>query len=326
MMGATRQRPAVVLVVFNRPDLTAQVLAAVRGWRPDRLMVVGDGPRAGHHGDPELVRQTRQVIESVDWPCVVSTCYAEENLGCGERVSSGLDWVFDQVQEAIILEDDCLPDPTFFDYCSQLLARYRAEPRLHMISGCNTIDARAFTSSSYYFSRCYSIWGWATWARAWKYYDYEMRAWPGLRESDWLRHHLRDREAERIARVYFDRTFDHTIRQWDFQWVLCGWVRDALAAVPTRNLVTNLGHGPAGTHLRDPEHPLAGLPRQAMSLPLVHPSGIEPLETADRQTWTETVNRFEPRPGRRAVVGRAAGRIAARLTARPRPRRHTVGG
>ena len=171
------------------------------------------------------------------------------NLGGGRRVASGLDWVFENTDEAIILEDDCMPDPTFFPYCEELLRRYRDDERLHMVSGCNVLEPGRFGAHSYYFSRCYHIWGWATWARAWSHYDYKMRQWPALRETDWLERYLGDPTAARIARLFFDETYAGRIDQWDFQWALAGWLRDAVSITPAANLVTNIGFGDGGTHL-----------------------------------------------------------------------------
>jgi hypothetical protein len=275
----------VALFVFNRPAFTAQVLDAIARARPARLLVVGDGPRPDHPDDPELVRATRATLERVDWPCEVSTCFSEHNLGCGERVASGLDWVFANVDEAILLEDDCLPEPSFFRYCEELLDRYRDDERVHMISGCNVLEPGRSGPDSYYFSRCYHIWGWATWSRAWRHYDFEMRRWPELRETDWVERHLRNERGGEIARVLFDGTYSGRIKQWDFQWVLAGWIRDALSATPSVNLVRNIGFGEAATHLRDPNHPNANLTTSPMPFPLRHPPDVVVLEEADQAEW-----------------------------------------
>ena len=307
--------PAVALFVFNRPDLTAQVVEAVRTAGPSTVLVVGDGPRIDHPADSDLIERTRAVIASTDWGCPLKTCYSDVNLGCGRRIATGLDWVFSEVESAIVLEDDCLPDPTFFPYCAELLERYRSDSRVHMITGFSAVDAGAFCESSYYFSRCYSIWGWATWGRAWRFYDYEMRAWPALRKSDWLARRIGNNAAEQMCRMFFDGTYEGTIRQWDFQWVLSGWLRDAVCVTPTRNLVTNIGHGVAGTHLRDPTHPLANLPSISLDFPLRHPPGVAVLEEADRRHWQQAVERFQrrPRAGRRRVTAGTLRQVALRF-------------
>jgi hypothetical protein len=275
----------VAFMIFNRPELTARVFDAIAQARPTRLLVVADGPRATHPDDARLCAQARAVIDRVDWDCEVSTCYSEDNLGCRLRIASGLDWVFAQAPEAIIVEDDCLPDPTFFRFCAELLERYRDDPRLQMVSGCNVLPATSAGPHSYYFSRCYHVWGWATWARAWRTYDLQMRRWPALRESDWLERHLGDRTEASIARAIFDETYAGNVGTWDFQWVLAGWAADGLSVTPSVNLVTNIGYGEAGTHERNAEHQLANLPTEPMRFPLDHPSDVRALESADHEEW-----------------------------------------
>src|SRR5687767_13684909 len=170
-MSLTLRRTPVALLVFNRPQATARVFEAVARARPPRLLVVADGPRADRPDDGELCHQTRAIIERVDWPCEVMKDYSDTNLGCRKRVSSGLDWVFSNVADAIILEDDCLPEPSFFPFCEELLERYRDDERVAMIRAGNFLEGRRVASTSYYFSRWFHIWGWATWARAWKHND-----------------------------------------------------------------------------------------------------------------------------------------------------------
>ncbi|OUC08639.1 hemolytic protein HlpA-like protein, partial [Litorilinea aerophila] len=161
----------VIFLIFNRPDTTAQVFAEIAKARPRRLLVVADGPRPHRPDDVEKCSATRAVIERVDWPCEVSCDFAEENLGGRRRISSGLTWAFSQVEAAIVLEDDCLPHPTFFPFCEELLNRYCHDERIMAITGDNFQFGRSRTKYSYYFSRYFHSWGWATWRRAWQHYD-----------------------------------------------------------------------------------------------------------------------------------------------------------
>jgi hypothetical protein len=261
------------------------------------------------------VAETRAVIDRVDWPCELHTCYSDVNLRCGRRIASGLDWLFANEPEAIVLEDDCLPDPTFFAYCEQLLERYRDDERVHMISG-STPTTAPHTTYSYRFSQCYSIWGWATWARAWKHYDPEIRAWAELRDTHWIEDHLGDRKAAMLARAWFDRTYADPIEQWDFQWLFSGWRRNAVAVTPGVNLVTNIGFGAGASHLRDANHPFASIPAEPIELPLRHPPRIELDDRAERAMWDVGVTRFLR--GRRR---RSRRRMAQRFAVRTRGRR-----
>lgn len=280
-MTAALTRTPVALLVFNRPALTERVFAAVAQARPSQLLVVADGPRADHPDDERLVAETRRVIEQVSWPCEVLTSYAAENLGCRQRISSGLDWVFSQVDEAIILEDDCLPDPSFFAFCEDLLERYGEDERVQMVSGSSLLAGRQFTQDSYYFSRWYHIWGWATWARAWQGYDVDMRRWSELRDTRWLEERLPETEAS-VVRAMFDGAYDGTVNTWDFQWVLHGWLRDGVCAKPVVNLVSNIGYGEMASHERNADHPVANLPTTSIRFPLRHPNAVEVLGPADR--------------------------------------------
>jgi hypothetical protein len=279
------QRAPVAFLIFNRPAFTARVFDAIAQARPSRLLVVADGPRPTHPDDPSLCREARAVIERVDWPCEVLTEYSETNMGCKLRIATGLDWVFRQADEAIVLEDDTLPDPSFFTFCEELLARYRDDRRVHMISGCNVVFPRRFSPSSYYFSRLYQIWGWASWARAWDTYDLEMRAWPELRETDWLARQLGGETEAAIARTIFELTYEGKVPTWDFQWAFAGLAHDALSIRPSVNLVTNIGFGAAGTHERDPSHGLANLPSSVIEFPLRHPAEVAVLQDADVAEW-----------------------------------------
>ena len=159
----------VVLIAFNRPHLTRRTLATIRGARPDHLFLVADGPRGDRPGEDDLCRAVRAELEKVDWPCKVERRFSDVNLGCEANVELGLDWVFSQVEEAIILEDDCIPDPTFFPFCEELLAKYSSDERIwHIAGNSHWVPTELFDGRSYAFSTYASVWGWATWRRAWQ--------------------------------------------------------------------------------------------------------------------------------------------------------------
>jgi hypothetical protein len=190
-MNSGSIKTPVAFIIFNRPQTTEAVFAEIARARPRQLLVIADGARTDHPDDSEKCSAARAVINRVNWDCDVSTNYAETNLGCKQRVSSGLDWVFGLVEKAIILEDDCLPEPTFFHFCQELLERYCDDWRVMHISGDNFQLGHRRSSDSYYFSRYSHVWGWATWQRAWKFYDVEMKLWPDFRDRNWLRIYLK---------------------------------------------------------------------------------------------------------------------------------------
>ncbi len=262
---------AVALMIFNRPDRTERVFNAIRQAQPPILLVVADGPRIDRVGEAELCAATRAIIDRVDWPCEVLTNYAQINLGCKYRIASGLDWVFANVPEAIILEDDCLPDPTFFPFCEELLAYYRHDDRIGAISGHNMQFGNSRTADSYYFSHFPHCWGWASWQRVWQHYDVEMTAWNQIRDGKWLYDLLPNSEQIDRWHQLFQDTYDGKIDSWDCQWTLTCWLRGYLTATANVNLISNLGFGPEATHTTT-DSELANLPTQSLSFPLRHPS------------------------------------------------------
>jgi hypothetical protein len=280
----------VVLILFNRPDVTARVFASIRAARPSQLLLIADGPR--NDAERALTDAARAAAD-VDWSCDVHRRYADANLGCRANVWQGLDWVFDRCDEAVILEDDCLPDPTFFPYCTELLARYRDDPRVAMISGDNFQSAPPRDDGhGYYFSAIAHVWGWATWRRAWRrWFDVSMKTWPADRESAWLRDLLIEDEVRATYRRAFDAVHEGKVDTWDAQWQLAVWRSRGLVALPSVNLVSNLGFGESATHTKKADSPDANLPTAAMQFPLRHPPEIRRDAAADLATWRRSLAR-----------------------------------
>jgi len=319
----------VALLVFNRPDLTERVFAEVARARPSKLLVVADGPRT--EAERVLCERTRAVVSRVDWDCEVLTDFAETNMGCKRRVSTGISWVFEQAEEAIILEDDCLPHPSFFRFCSELLERYRDDERVMMVSGDNFQLGRRRTPHSYYFSRHTHIWGWASWRRAWRHYDVGMEGWPGLREGPWLLDLHGDEAAARHWRDSFDHVHSGRLDTWDYQWAYACWSQNGLVVLPEVNLVTNIGWRADATHTRSEESVAAGLEALEMEFPLGHPPRMIREREADQFTF-ELLHRGEVAGGA-GLYARLRGRLAAavppsvrRLLARRSARAEVKGG
>jgi len=276
-------RTPIAFFIFNRPETTARVFAEIARARPPVLLLVADGPRAGVPDDAEKCAATRAIMDRVDWDCRVLKNYAEGNLGCKRRVASGLDWVFEQEEEAIILEDDCLPHQSFFPFCDELLERYRDDEAVMAICGDNYLFGRKSVSDSYFFHRLVGGWGWATWRRAWRLYDAELKQWPAWRETSWLKEIVGDHRAVRYWREIFDRIYaGGDADTWDYQWVFSVWARRGLAATAAVNLVTNIGWGVDATHTFNRESVLANIPAGEMTFPLRHPAGVSVDREADQ--------------------------------------------
>ena len=307
----------VVLIAFNRPEPTRRTLEAIRVARPQQLFVLADGPRADRPEEAAKTASVRALVdEVVDWPCEVHTRFSEQNLGCEGNVELGLDWVFSQVDRAIVLEDDCLPDPTFFPYVAELLDRYEDDDRVWQIAGnSHDVPATLFGTDSYRFSSWASVWGWATWADRWQrhraVFPRNHVGATGLvpvrvEPADPQPGHL----VTRSARAHFSEAAtsgDVVTHGWDKQWWLTMLTEGGLAATPALNLVENIGFGADATHgVADVEMAQA----QAMPFPLHHPAAVA--------VDTEVERELELMLGR---VGGRAARVARRLIRSPRMRR-----
>lgn len=278
----------VAFIIFNRPERTARVFAEIAKARPQKLLIVADGPR--HADERELCEATRTIVDRVDWDCDVERNFSEVNLGCKRRVSSGLDWVFEQAEEVIIVEDDCLPHPTFFQFCEEMLARFRDDERVGMICGSSFQSGRRSLPYSYYFGLHITVWGWASWRRAWRNYDVDMRTWPEFRDSPWLTELLQNPIAEKNWREIYEGSYQGEFDTWDWQLFFSWWSRNMLAAIPNRNLVTNIGFGDAASHTLDTLPTMANVALEAMQFPLKHP----PLVELDREADNLAFRRIYP--------------------------------
>ncbi|TRU84856.1 MAG: glycosyltransferase family 2 protein [Microcystis novacekii Mn_MB_F_20050700_S1] len=261
----------VAFLIFNRPDTTARVFEAIRQAKPPKLLVVADGPRPDRPDDVEKCKAARAIIDRVDWDCEVLTNYSDVNLGCGKRPATGITWVFEQVEEAIIFEDDCLPHPTFFRFCEELLNYYRHDERIMVISGNNFQFGRNRTNDSYYFSRYNHIWGWASWRRAWKYFDYDLKLWPKIKTENLITSILEDRKSVKYWTKNFQRTYEGNPTVWDYRWTFACWIQNGLTILPNVNLVSNIGFGEGATHTSSSKSKVANLPVEEMIFPLKHP-------------------------------------------------------
>ena len=274
----------VVLIIYKRPDTTSKVLDAIAKVRPVKLFVIADGANRNNPTEIEKINQTRALLEQIEWKCEIRKNFANVNLGLRKRVVSGLNWVFDQVDQAIILEDDCVPDPSFFRFCDELLERYQDDQRIMTISGVNFQNGRKRTSYSYYFSRYNHCWGWATWRRSWVYYDDSMSLWPMIRDGEWLMDLL---DGDRIAVNYWEKIFDKVNQaifdSWAYRWTFINWVQGGLTILPNENLVSNIGFGSDATHTSH-RSSKANMPVKAIDFPLSHPPFVIRDRKADQYT------------------------------------------
>ncbi|WP_018076475.1 glycosyltransferase family A protein [Thiobacillus denitrificans] len=299
-MANWQLKTPVAFIIFNRPETTERVFAEIAKVKPPKLLVVADGPRPDRPGELEKCAATREVIKRVDWECEVLTNFSDVNLGCRNRPASGIDWVFEQVPEAIILEDDCLPHPSFFRFCEELLERYRDDERIGLISGDNFQFGRKRGEASYYFSRYNHIWGWASWRRAWRHYDRDASLWPAFRDGGWLDALVNTHSERRHWAKAFDAVFEDQLDAWDYQWTLALWSQGMVSALPNVNLISNIGFGADATHTHKVSV-YADMPVEPIEFPLRHPKIVLPHPEAD--TFT----------GRRSFSTSVAGMVLQEL-------------
>jgi hypothetical protein len=298
----------ILFLIFNRPERTARVFETIRAARPRALYIAGDGPRPDRDGEALLVEETRKVVAGIDWPCDVHTRYQEANLGCGLAVCSAIGWFFEHVEEGIILEDDCLPHPDFFPYCEELLARYRNEPRVATIGGTHFLPPELVHRDSHYVSKYFQMWGWATWRRTWKTYDFHLT---GLKDSEWFellkKVHPVPMEAS-YWREVFQSVKSTTVDTWDFQMFFSCWRSGGNHVMPGRNLISNIGYGADATHTNFTS-PMANLPTAPLKVD-PRPVPLDPnpvldgiifylrfLESLTQTWWLEQILSPEQRLG-----------------------------
>ncbi|MBI3520532.1 MAG: nucleotide-diphospho-sugar transferase [Bacteroidetes bacterium] len=272
--------PAILMVVFNRPELTRQVFDAVRHSKPAKLYIAADGARKHVAEDALKCEKTRAIFAEIDWKCEVKTLFREENLGCGRAVSGAISWFFDHEEEGIILEDDCVPNPSFFSYCQTLLDFHRHHHQVMHIGGTNLQFGKKYGPASYYYSSIPHVWGWASWRRAWKNYDFNL--------SD-LNFFLNNHQIEKyvgkgkIHDFWFDifcKMNQKKIDTWDYQWQYAIWNNNGVAVIPQINLIKNIGFGVDATHTTE-AHPYADMETFEMS-EIIHPQTISINKDADK--------------------------------------------
>jgi hypothetical protein len=271
----------IAFIIFNRPDTTKKVFDVIRQAKPKQLFIIADGARKNKPGEDQKCIETRTITEQVDWDCEVFRNYAPKNLGCRNRVASGLDWVFNNVEEVIILEDDCLPHPSFFRFCQELLLKYKNDEKVMMVSGNNVLTDYEYGESSYYFSNYAHIWGWATWGRVWQNYDVEMKDWNQNNSKDFFSPHLPNKSTINFWRTLTNDVYNRKIDTWDVQLQYYFWKHNGLTIIPAKNLVVNLGFGLEATNTAGSGGLYEKMRKGSINFPLVHPKSVKPNIVAD---------------------------------------------
>lgn len=277
----------ILFMVFNRPDVTKVVFQKIRELRPKKLFLSADGPRLNRPNDAKLCEETRKIIENVDWPCEVKKLFHEKNLGCQIAPSMAVTWFFNTIPEGIVLEDDCVPDPSFFPFCKELLEKYRNNDKILQISASNfqQKNPKFNISESYYFSIVPHLWGWASWSRAWKLYDLEMKRWPEKEAQEIVSDFIDDPATFEYWTNLFNSYYYKNRDSWDRPWAFVSMLNKGLSITPKVNFVTNIGYGPEATHTKNTKSESSNLPSSPLDFPLIHPKEIEVNRNADLFTF-----------------------------------------
>lgn len=274
----------VLVITFNRPDYTQKVLEAVRAYRPEKVFVFQDGARFGNDEDVNRCAAVREVVEKlIDWPCQFEKYYANENLGCGPGPAEALTWYFSQVESGIILEDDAIPHPDFFEYAAELLERYKDDHDVRAIGSMN-VDTQKWGDGSYYFSMMNrNLCAWASWRRAWTAFDIRLQSTSRIQLSKALKKYgcgLLEREywCDRLNEVHKDGIGGSS---WDMQFFMSIWLNNGKGIIPNVNLSSNIGTVSDATHTLYEGNIIDNVPTSPI-MPLEHPTSQDIQYSADK--------------------------------------------
>lgn len=270
---ATKFDVPILFLIFNRVEQTGIVFEEIRKLQPKKLFIAADGARDAVKDESLQCFLTKEIVlRGVDWDCEIKTLFRDKNLGCGKAVSSAIDWFFDHVEEGIILEDDCVPDPSFFPFCKELLEKYRDNEKIMHISANNFQQGVIRGNGFYYFSRLAHIWGWATWKRAWKKYDFTLNRYYNYPAND-----VHPRFQSFIKQIK-----EGFIDTWDVQWSMSVWWNQGIAIMPETNLVKNIGYGDKNaTHTKSTPPKWVRKMRYGHVDKMAHPESIQVNKEAD---------------------------------------------
>lgn len=280
----------ILFLIFNRPDTTEKVFQKIREIKPTNLYVSADGARANKPDEYEKCELAKSVLKKIDWECELNVNFSEINLGCKEGVTKGINWFFENAEYGIILEDDCIPDLSFFNFCKVMLDRYKDDKRVMHIGGVNFQDTNKRGDGTYYFSRFCHVWGWATWKDRWNEYDVKMADYNEDNYSKVSEKITDDTEIRKYYKRLFDTVKDNRLDTWDFQWVWTVWKNDGLSIIPNVNLVKNIGFGEEATHTSDTNSKISELKTGRIDN-IIFNDTVKPNQEADRYTYYHKIRK-----------------------------------
>ena len=284
----------ILFLVFNRPETTKRVFEVIRTVKPQKFYIAADGPRLDKDGEKEKCDAVRKIATQVDWDCELITLFRDKNLGCGKAVSEAITWFFENVEEGLILEDDCLPNESFFYYCSEILIKYRDNEKIMHIGANNFQKGIKRGDADYYFSTIPHIWGWASWRRAWVKYEYDMKEYKTEKFAEVLKKVYRNKSLIKFWINIFNSISNHEIDTWDYQWHFTLLRFQGIAISPNKNLVTNIGFESCATHTKEENPLMSNLPSYELNN-IKHPQKIQIYTKADLFTYKHIYGIVKPK-------------------------------
>ncbi len=264
----------ILFLVFNRPDTTQRVFEKIKEQRPSKLYIAADGARQENENDQVKCAQVLEIVSKIDWECEAKTLFRQKNLGCKQAVSEAISWFFENEEMGIILEDDCLPNNSFFPFCEELLHYYKDDERIMHIGGNNFQFGKRWTDATYYFSKYNHIWGWASWRRAWKFYTLDSGLYEDFKKSNQINYLFNLKSEHWFWFDHFDSIYYQKVNTWDAQWTLSMWMQNGLCILPNINLVTNIGFSDDALHTKDPSNIMSGIKTEELDRKIIHPKYV----------------------------------------------------
>lgn len=276
----------ILFIVFNRPGPTQKVLDMLASIKPKQLYISADGARENNENDIKNCEEVRNIIKNIHWDCEVKYLIRAENWGCKNAVSDAISWFFSNVEQGIILEDDCLPNQSFFTFCENMLSTHKDDAQIMHIGGTNFQSKDISLSESYYYSRIVHVWGWASWKRAWDLYNVAIDEYT----KPTLRKWFKDYEFNKNSFLYWHKAFtsvkENQINTWDYQWTYALWKHNGLSIIPSQNLVTNIGFDINATHTTKGAETYALLPMYDLN-EIIHPTSKVVNLSLDNNTFSK---------------------------------------
>ncbi len=280
----------ILILAYNRVDKLQKLISSISNEFTSRIIHISvDGPLKNKPEDVQKVAAVRNYVESLRNRHNLRVLLHEDNLGCKQGVIRGINWFFENSESGIILEDDCIPDNSFFSFCDTLLKKYATYDKVMHIGGSTAVSSSRLKYPNYYFSKLPPIWGWATWRRAWKLMDADMNNYEPILGSTYWEKVIPDEKVRRFYHGLFESVKQGEVDTWDYQWTYAV-MKHGLAAVPYRNLISNIGFDNDATHTKSANSRFANLPTSSIGMPR-HPLIIKRNVSQDMKVFQSLINK-----------------------------------